>query len=805
MPSSQQCRTASEWHEMLMSDDVDIALFEKHLMECEACRQVFASVLENDSIVSAIESSLRHYDLPKPPSRRMQEKIESLIDTHLSRLSDNTAVLKVDDSAKLSGRRIGNFEVQRKLGSGGMGTVYLAKDLRLQRAVALKVLNAKFKDHRQYLERFLREATLAASVRHSGVAMIFEVGEHEGNPFIAMELLEGANLHDYLRQNPQLPIDQILHISKQILAALAAAHNKGVLHRDIKPGNIWLEEIESKHPVVKLLDFGLARLELVEDGLTKTGEVLGTPAYMSPEQFSGTGVDRRTDLYAVGCVMYQMITGRTPHAGKSTMQLIQAIALEKPLPINRFRKDVPRTLSRLIERLLSPDANDRPSDCKEVIVLLDEIADQEEGNKGQNRTATVGNLLSYVVSLGSGNVWLKWTAIAAGGFIVLLLAIVTLIIRHKDGTETQLTYDSNDVASIEVKGSPNDAMPLSTNSSTDGKAGWYNWPAGCPAPAKAPFDATQAKSYQTAWAVYLGVPVEFVDAFGQRFRLIPPGEFMMGSTLEEVQKVQAEMKAFAESKPEQHLASQGKDMHLTLVATEYPQRRITITEPFYLAINEITVSQWAKFAETGYLTDSEREGYGEAWGMAGQMITAAPGTSWRTYYESVMPDRAARELSWNDIEAYAKYLSQETSMFYRMPSEAEWEFACRAGTTTRYYYGDTLTSDNAELRTESGAGKVQSVRSFQPNAFGIYDMHGSISEWCLDSGASTAASATQTVNPVNRVESEYRILKGNQSPRVQTNRSACRIPQPKSGRTIQSGGRLTLSMRSVQERTRMQQ
>jgi formylglycine-generating enzyme required for sulfatase activity len=288
--------------------------------------------------------------------------------------------------------------------------------------------------------------------------------------------------------------------------------------------------------------------------------------------------------------------------------------------------------------------------------------------------------------------------------------------------------------------------------------------------------------------------------------LIPPGEFLMGTRLEDVVTIQAEMQAIADNMPQENFLWQGKDMHLLLVASEYPQRRITITEPYYLAINEITCSQWAKFAETGYLSEAERDGFGVVLGSVELLTKTGQGTSWRTNFEPSRPDRAARGISWNDVEAYANYLTKETGLTYRMPTEAEWEYACRAGTTTRYYFGDHLTHEDAEFYgAHTNVGKVWSVRSFRPNAFGIYDMHGSVAELCLDSWGVNAEAVSQTVNPVNRTESDYRVQKGINGIRVQSNRSAARIPQPTSARYGELGGRLLLSMRSVQQRVREQQ
>src|SRR5207247_654376 len=187
------------------------------------------------------------------------------------------------------------------LGQGGMGTVYLARDTRLHREVALKTLRPELAANAQAKERFLREARLAASIEHDNIVHIYHVGEDRGIPFLAMQLLRGTSLEDLLKRSPVLKIKQVLRVGIQIAEGLAAAHQRGLIHRDIKPGNIWLEPTGGGR--VKILDFGLARVTAGEIGITQSGTILGTPAYMPPEQARGEKVDHRCDLYSLGCVL----------------------------------------------------------------------------------------------------------------------------------------------------------------------------------------------------------------------------------------------------------------------------------------------------------------------------------------------------------------------------------------------------------------------------------------------------------------------------------------------------------------------
>jgi eukaryotic-like serine/threonine-protein kinase len=223
-------------------------------------------------------------------------------------------------------RTVGHYEITGTLGEGGMGVVYAARDARLDRTVALKMIRRASTDPAA-AERLRREARAAASVSHPNICQLYDIGEEAGDLFIAMEYLEGESLAARLARAP-VPPPEAIQISLATLAALDALHSRGLMHRDLKPSNIFL----TPHGV-KLLDFGLARAidtAETETQLTQPGTVLGTPQYLSPEQVLGQPVDARSDLFAAGVVLYEMLTGRPPFSGASVPQLVHAIAYEHP-------------------------------------------------------------------------------------------------------------------------------------------------------------------------------------------------------------------------------------------------------------------------------------------------------------------------------------------------------------------------------------------------------------------------------------------------------------------------------------------
>src|SRR5262249_6859878 len=201
----------------------------------------------------------------------------------------------------------------------------------------------------QARQRFLREARAAAAVEHEHVVVIYQVGEDRGIPFLAMQLLQGESLADRLQREPPLPLPEALRIGREIAVGLAAAHDKGLIHRDVKPGNVWLESPGGR---VKLLDFGLARAVADDTGVSQAGTVVGTPAYMAPEQGRGEPVDARCDLFSLGCVLYQMCTGQPPFRGNNTVALLLAVARDQPSPPCQLNPDLPLPLSDLVMQLL---------------------------------------------------------------------------------------------------------------------------------------------------------------------------------------------------------------------------------------------------------------------------------------------------------------------------------------------------------------------------------------------------------------------------------------------------------------------
>jgi len=293
--------------------------------------------------------------------------------------------------------RLGGYRILQVLGKGGMGAVFLAEDSRLHRRVAIKVMLPKIAANATARDRFLREARAAARLNNDHVVTIHQVDEANGVPYLAMELLEGQPLDRLLHDGQALDVSQILRIGQEVARGLAAAHEMRLIHRDIKPGNIWLDSSNAGR--AKILDFGLARGEKEDVNLTQSGTIVGTPAYMAPEQGRGKkSVDARADLFSLGCVLYRLCTGDTPFRGEDTFGILTALAVDQPTPPRDRNPSIPQPLSEFIMQLLEKVPANRPQSAKAVITRLQEIEKELANKAEQTQTLVAAKVQTAVLS-----------------------------------------------------------------------------------------------------------------------------------------------------------------------------------------------------------------------------------------------------------------------------------------------------------------------------------------------------------------------------------------------------------------------
>jgi serine/threonine protein kinase len=289
------------------------------------------------------------------------------------------------------GRLGPHYIVRRLLGRGGMGMVFAAEDTRLGRQVAVKVMKRGLAAEPDARQRFLREARAMASVAASPhLVPIYDVGEENGVPYLAMELLQGEPLDRRLERGPALSVAEILRFGRGIAAGLAVAHGGGFVHRDIKPGNLW---VQAPGDTIKILDFGLVRTADDNLKLTRSGVIAGTPAYLSPEQVQEQPLDARTDLFSLGCVLYEMCAAQPPFRGRTAFALLNAVTASEPMPLSRLRPDLPSALADLVRQLMAKRPADRPQSAQAVVDRLDAIV-QAPPPRRRSRRGLVALLLA---------------------------------------------------------------------------------------------------------------------------------------------------------------------------------------------------------------------------------------------------------------------------------------------------------------------------------------------------------------------------------------------------------------------------
>jgi serine/threonine protein kinase len=278
----------------------------------------------------------------------------------------------------LVGRTLGPYRILESLGSGGMGQVYLALDPRLDRRVALKVLPLEMASHPEKIKRFEREAQVVASLSHPGIVMLHSIEEADGLRFLTMELVEGETLSKSIPAHG-FPMERFLSLAIGVTDAVSAAHRQGILHRDLKPDNVML----TPDGRLKVLDFGLAKLREGGDegdrttketqSVTQDGRIVGTVAYMSPEQAQGLPVDHRSDIFTLGILLYEMATGERPFRGNTNLSVLSSILKDTPRPASELRDDIPKALARMIQRALEKRPEDRYQSASDLRRDLEDL------------------------------------------------------------------------------------------------------------------------------------------------------------------------------------------------------------------------------------------------------------------------------------------------------------------------------------------------------------------------------------------------------------------------------------------------
>lgn len=459
---------------------------EEHLLNCEKCAALADSLVmsgEITALLSRAETQLfrtREVQLVEQlieRAKNLKWKVRSaseqtvvgasddVLQTQgngLTTLGDSSGPTSFLRPAELQDEigRLGGYRVLEVLGSGGMGVVFRAEDPGLRRQVALKVMKPSVAANPDAKTRFLKEAEATAAIEHDNIVTIYQVGEDNGVPFFAMQFLKGESLQRRIDREGRLSKANVLRIGREIADGLQVAHSHGLIHRDIKPDNIWLQDGNDR---VRIVDFGLVRNNAEEAGLTQSGIVLGTPKYMSPEQARGENVDCRCDLFSLGSVLYRLVSGMAPFEGSNLTATLIAVAHHDPKPLSDIAPDCDSDLNDLIMRLLSKDREQRPTSAADVSRALADLqklpgakevaplvptAGHRESNSESSETLVEPALNRHWRPPGR-----RKLLAGLGGFMALLiLAMLIIKLRTKDGTVVIELESATPISQVEVDG-----------------------------------------------------------------------------------------------------------------------------------------------------------------------------------------------------------------------------------------------------------------------------------------------------------------------------------------------------------------
>ena len=568
-----------------------------------------------------------------------------------------------------AGGRLGRYRILGLLGRGGMADVYRAEDERLGREVALKLVPPEFARDPDRVERFEREVRAAAKLTHANIVTVHEFDREGSQPFYTMALMRGGDLKARIRSHPGMPPEEVRKIAAALARALAYAHGRGFVHRDVKPENVLFDE----DGVPQLTDFGIARAMSSGTRMTATGMSIGSPHYMSPEQARGQAVDGRSDLYSLGVVLYEMLTGRVPFDAADTLAVAYS-HVNDPAPA------LPRHLAGwqpLLDRLLAKSPGDRYGSAGELAEILasgalpqtlhtprrtlDEALPpaatrvvpvrREVGSTRQPKE--VAPQSTETAQSRPGLV----AVLAGGGLALVVVGLLYFALRGPEGPERLASNDGGGGGAVRTGTPLNRGAPVGSDDQTrdQGEA------------TAAPVLPLAALEEQALGLDRLTGVSRVFD--GMEFVWVPPGEFRMGSTSSEAD------------------------------ANEQPVTQVRISRGFWLGKYEVTQEEWQAVMGSN---PSRFAGCGNC---------------------------PVERVSWDDAQQFIQGLNaREGPAVYRLPTEAEWEYAARAGTT-----GDRYGNlDAIAWYGQNSGGRTHPVGGKPPNAWGLHDMLGSVWEWVHD-------------------------------------------------------------------------
>ena len=614
-------------------------------------------------------------------------------------------------------RTIGRYEIIRELGRGGMAVVYLARDPYMERQVAVKVLPRQFTYDPEFLKRFRREAKVIASLEHPAIIPIHDFGEHDGQPYIVMHYMPGGSLADRIEKGP-LTLTEAAAILHRLAPALDEAHARRIVHRDLKPGNILFDRRGAPY----LADFGIVKLaEGAATALTASGGTMGTPAYVSPEQARGSAqLDGRSDIYTLGVILFEMLTGERPYQADTPMGLA-VMHITEPVPQIRDRKrDLPPACQTVINKAMAKERDARYATTGELAAAAAALAGGKLAPPPKTPETEFGPP-DFVRPRRRMPVW-AWVA---GGLLALVVVAVLL------ASGLGLLGGEDEIAAVPATDAP--PLPAATElaavplSSAIPTATETNPPTATADETSSPPPTGLPGLTPTRWP---GEPRAFPLPGGGSANMVwvPAGEFIMGSSDADIDAILASC----------------SDCERDRFTDEQPQHGVYL-DSFWVDQTEVTNVQYAACVVNGPCDPPDLSG----------------SYSQDIYFGNPdYDDYPVIHVSWHDADTYCTWRDA------RLPTEAEWEKAARGNDGRTYPWGEGIACSQANYADGAGAcvGDTSAVGSTSPDGdspTGAFDMAGNVWEWVADwYDENYYSSPEANENPTGPLSGDTRVLRG---------------------------------------------
>ncbi|MFC1485836.1 SUMF1/EgtB/PvdO family nonheme iron enzyme [Candidatus Latescibacterota bacterium] len=748
-----------------------------------------------------------------------------------------------EEEAQLREHLAGRYEIKKKLGAGGMASVYLAREIALNRDVAIKLLPKAFVRNADFVDRFKNEAQVAANLEHPNIVRIYQISEEHELVYFVMSLIPGGSLTDRIEKKGALPIDSVIRWGMETCSALAYGHSKGVIHRDLKPDNIMLD----RNDTVIVMDYGIAKAG-EGTGLTQTGTVIGTPQYMSPEQARGKKLDSRSDIYSMGIVLYQMATGELPFQATDAASLMYMHVHENPEPPDARNADVPEWLRNIILKCLSKNPDDRFANAEELGAALTEKYSpkvtatplRDEERKARKKRLAVTAVVVVIIATGI-TALVMWRAEQQRTAEQARITQEQQVREAERAEQEQQLAERDDRAWEQAQG---------MNSRESYNTYLQVYPEG-----RHIDEATAniaALGEEAARAAEAARPQEETPeerqareaVLAEQQRRAEEAERARQDDLafqnaEMVDSEQAYM-TYLKNYPQGHHIDDA-NQRLAAISTQAAQAAQASAEQtarqddqaFELASRENTSQSYSTYlisypdghhseeARTRIAAFDAREAEAEkvriALSSMSIRMVQVPGGSFlmgseggagderpvrkvtlsgfefssteisqgqfntivgeNPSYFKLDDNNPVERVSWLDAIMFCNRLSEKvglelcydtetgacdfTKNGFRLPTEAEWEYACRAESGSDYNLGDGESAlDRAGWYQRNGIERTHPGGQKTPNAWGLYDMHGNVWEWCNDWYAEDTYASGAAENPTGPASGSERVLRG---------------------------------------------